>query len=57
MNLTYSFQALVNEILMTILRRFVLVFFDYILVYNFDWETHRNFRSVKGIIKTTLVTN
>ncbi|PKI34302.1 hypothetical protein CRG98_045300 [Punica granatum] len=35
-----SFQALMNEIFWTYLRRFVPVFFDDILVYSPTWTTH-----------------
>ncbi|PKI37596.1 hypothetical protein CRG98_042020 [Punica granatum] len=39
-NAPLSFQALMNEVFRPYLRRFVLVFFDYILVYSPTWTTH-----------------
>lgn len=40
MNAPSTFQALMNEVFRTMLRKFVLVFFHDIMVYSPDWDTH-----------------
>lgn len=39
-NAPSNFQATMNEVFRMYLRRFVLVFFDDILIYNPTWEEH-----------------
>jgi hypothetical protein len=39
-NAPATFRALMNDVLCTYLRHFVLVFFDYILIYSLSWSEH-----------------
>jgi hypothetical protein len=39
-NVQMTFQALMNEVLLPFLNKFVLVFFDNILIYNMSWAEH-----------------
>jgi hypothetical protein len=51
-NAPTTFQALMNDVLRPFLRRFVLVFFDNILIYSASWADHlRHLRAVFTILQ------
>jgi hypothetical protein len=51
-NAPATFQALMNDVLRAYLRRFVLVFFDDILIYSTSWANHlRHLRVVLTILR------
>ncbi|MCH87697.1 Ty3/gypsy retrotransposon protein, partial [Trifolium medium] len=52
-NAPSTFQATMNEVFRDVLRKFVLVFFDNILVYRKDWTSHLQHLQVVLSIFTT----
>ncbi|GJZ90056.1 ty3-gypsy retrotransposon protein [Tanacetum coccineum] len=54
-NTPSTFQATMNHIFRSVLRKFVLVFFDYILVYSTSWELHlQHLETVFSILQSNL---
>ena len=52
-NVPSTFQSLMNEIFRTYLRKFIMVFFDDILVYSKTWDDHlSHLRTVLNILKS-----
>jgi hypothetical protein len=49
-NASVTFQALMNDILLSFLCRFVLVFFDDILIFSSSWSDH--LRHVRTVFRT-----
>ena len=52
-NVPSTFQSLMNDLFRTYLRKFILVFFDDILVYSKTWDDHlSHLRTILKILKT-----
>jgi len=50
-NVPTTFQSLMNSVFATVLRKFILVFFDNILIYSPDWPSHlQHLRTVLSIL-------
>lgn len=49
-NAPFTFQAFMNEVLGPYLRRFVLVFFDDILIYSSTWAEH--LQHIRAVLST-----
>jgi hypothetical protein len=55
-NAPSTFQALMNDILGNYLRKFILIFFDDILIYNKTWEDHlQHIRQVLALLQLNSV--
>ena len=55
-NVPATFQSLMNDVLCPFLHRFVLVFFDVILIYNSSWADHlRHLRVVLSELRRHLL--
>jgi hypothetical protein len=51
-NAPSTFQSLMNEVFRSMMRKFVLVFFDDIIVYSKDWDSHmKHLKEVLGILE------
>ena len=51
-NAPSTFQSLMNIVFQTNLRRFILIFFDDILIYSRGWEDHlQHLKTVFGLLR------
>ena len=55
-NAPATFQALMNSVFRTVLRKYVMVFFDDVLVYSRGWEEHlHHLQMVLSILRSHLL--